>query len=117
MIQPRSAQWSIVAASLWLLLLVGYSLTLALPNNHAIRRGDLLSFVPDLLDLVAPLPPGPDDSPQDLVVRNNSGWRYFPQRLDLLTVAAIVLAGAWGAGSLFLRALRVDLPPRSLEQT
>ncbi len=29
-------------------------------------------------------------------IRANSGWRYFPQRFDLLLVAGVILAGAWG---------------------
>jgi len=41
-----------------------------------------------------------------------SGWQYFPQRLDLLTVAAVIFAGAWGWGHLALRGLRPSLPAR-----
>ncbi len=32
-----------------------------------------------------------------------SGWRYFPQRFDLMAVAGMILAGAWGLGHIVLR--------------
>jgi len=46
-----------------------------------------------------------------------SGWQYFPQRFDLLAVAALILAGAWGLGHLALRAVRPAIPERCAERT
>ncbi len=34
------------------------------------------------------------------------GWIYFPQRLSVILVAAVILAGAWGVGHLLLRLVR-----------
>ncbi|HTI49423.1 MAG TPA: hypothetical protein VL475_00675, partial [Planctomycetaceae bacterium] len=111
------ALWQIPAAAVWLILFIAFSFTLELPNNRPIHRGDLLPLVPSLLDLVDPPPAGPDDSPQMVAMRQNSGWRYFPQRFDLLAVAGAILAGAWGIGHLLLRALRLPPTISSLERT
>lgn len=46
-----------------------------------------------------------------------SGWSYFPQRLPLMLVAGIILAGAWGLGHLALRVIRTPLGARSIERT
>lgn len=53
--------------------------------------------------------PAPGDPP--------SGWRYFPQRLDLLATAALILAGALAGGHLLIRALRIPLTRGSAERT
>ena len=50
-------------------------------------------------------------------VRAIQGLQYFPQRFDLLAVAAVILGGAWGAGHLVLRIVAVPLAARSLERT
>lgn len=110
------APWSILAAAAWMLFFAGVALTLELPNNRTIDRWDLLSLAPGLIDLIDPPPPHPNDSSQALLIREHSGWRYFPQRFDPLTVAAVILAGAWGLGHLLLRAIGQPIPCRSLER-
>lgn len=95
---PRLAglAWVIVFA-LWF-----YSLTL--PNAQTldgskISRFDLWTNLSDLLmENVFPTPNA--DAPP-------SGWRYFPQRFDLMAVATFILAGAWGLGHLLLRGIGV----------
>jgi Dolichyl-phosphate-mannose-protein mannosyltransferase len=47
----------------------------------------------------------------------NSGWRYFPQRLDIILIAIIIYAAAWGAGNLILRAINWNAPKNFAEKT
>jgi hypothetical protein len=82
-------------ALLWLALILVCFFSVELDKNSHFSRWDFWVFVPDLVD-----PPAPDAS------AGHSGWQYFPQRLDLLAVAAVILAGAWGAGHLVLRIIR-----------
>lgn len=115
--RPRPpAFWQAALASVWLVLFLGFSLTLELPNNRPIRRSDLLQLVPDLLELVDPSEPGPGDPPDTAALRAKSGWKYFPQRFDLLAVAATIVAGAWGAGYLTLRFFRVPILEQPCER-
>jgi len=101
--------WQAALASIWLLLFLRFSVTLELPNDRPILRSDLLQLVPDLLDFVDPSESVPGDSPETAALRAKSGWRYFPQRFDLLAVAATIVTGAWGTGHLVLRFFRVPI--------
>jgi len=91
----------------WLLgviWLAAYSLffySFTLPNSEpATSRLDVWRQLPDiLLTCVLPAQDGPP-----------SGWTYFPQRIDLLLVAAMILAGAWGLGHLVLRFAARSIP-------
>lgn len=105
-VSARSA-WGLPAVCGWVLLFISFAFCLALPNNkwpdnRPITRWQLLLETTSIIDVVWP----PQDDPEARFIRGNSGWRYFPQRLDLLAVAGVVLAGAWGAGSLVLRLVR-----------
>lgn len=88
-----------IVAALWLAGFAAYFFSRTLPNNHQYDRLELLQLTPELLlDNVW--------SPDDAYARV-SGWRYLPQRFDLLLPAAGILAGAWGLGHLALRLLRL----------
>jgi hypothetical protein len=97
--------FGIVAWGLAVLWLIGFSVwffTRSLPIGAAASaepesRIDFCQYVPGLLgDCLFPdLDPG---APK-------SGWKYFPQRLDMLAAAAAVLCGSWHLGSLLLRFL------------
>lgn len=80
----------------WLLLFVGWFLTRDLPNSGTppVNRATLAGLLPELL--AANFASSPE-----------AGWRYFPQRLDLLATAGGILAGAWGLGRCLLGGLRL----------
>lgn len=85
-----------VLTSLFVALVVLF-FTTRLPNNSQLTRSDVLASTPDLLlDLL----PGGKGLP-------NSGWRYFPQRLDLVLIAGAAWLAAWALGRLALRAVRL----------
>jgi hypothetical protein len=92
-------------AAIWLTLILACFFSVKIANPPGIRW-DLWFFVPDLVD-----------PPQRSADGGHSGWRYFPQRFDLLAVAASIMAGAWGAGHLVLRIVRPPLPVQSVERT
>lgn len=96
-------------ALVWLLLFFIAYLSVPLTNNQEIGRWDIVPEIPFLLlDLVDPLP---EENPHP------AGWAYFPQRIPLMGVAAVVLLGAWGLGQLVIRLIRVPSPPFSAERT
>jgi hypothetical protein len=109
-----NSRWWALAAAVWLtVFFVGFfSAEFAHERpNPPLYRWELWSLVPELLDCVDP----PERlSGADAV---HSGWEYFPQRFDLLAVMAVILAGAWGAGHLLLRALRLSHGLAPAEQT
>jgi len=89
-----------VIALLWLVAFGGHFLAQPFEPKLAIDRIDVLADSGWLLmDNIWPLP---DEHAA------NSGWRYFPQRFDLLVVAGTMLLAAWSAGQLLLRALRIE---------
>jgi 4-amino-4-deoxy-L-arabinose transferase-like glycosyltransferase len=106
-LRPTSRWWAL-AAAVWLTLFLGVFFFLELPNNRPIVRWQIWTIVPELLDFIDPPPAPPGE---------HSGWEYFPQRFDLLAVMAVILAGAWGAGHLLLRALRLSRGLAPAEQT
>jgi hypothetical protein len=97
----------VVLAILWLALIVGcfFSVELAKNNDARLTRWDFWVYA-DLLD-----------PPQPAANAGRSGWQYFPQRLDLLALAALILGGAWCAGHLVLRIVGPRLAAPSLERT
>jgi 4-amino-4-deoxy-L-arabinose transferase-like glycosyltransferase len=110
-LKSRCPAWG---AALWLALVLTWFFFLELPNNRLpgnqpIVRWQIWTIVPELIDFMDP-PPEPRGEPI------HSGWEYLPQRFDLMAAMAVILAGAWGAGHLALRALRVPLPENSLER-
>jgi hypothetical protein len=99
----------LAVAILWLVGFTVWFYTFELPNNRPIRRVDLWPEIPFLLmDLVDPPPPAQNADP--------SGWRFLPQRFDILAIAGVMLAGAYAAGSLLLRLLGRWITDR-IEQT
>jgi 4-amino-4-deoxy-L-arabinose transferase-like glycosyltransferase len=98
--------WTAIA---WLVGFFIFFNSFTLPNSQPpTSRIDVWRYVPiQLLNLVDP--PDAENAPP-------SGWRYLPQRLDAIAVAAFVLIGACAAGRLLLRVLRVDSPLTRLER-
>jgi hypothetical protein len=80
----------------WVLLFCGWFFTRDLPNSGAtpVNRATLAGLLPELLAA-------------NFVSSPESGWRYFPQRLDLLATAGGMLLGTWGLGRCVLRGLRL----------
>jgi hypothetical protein len=81
-------------AIVWLVGFAIYYFTRTIPNN-GIDRITLAFLLPEISSLFA-------DNP-------DSGWRYLPQRFDLIATAVPIFAGAWGLGGLLLRALGLGL--------
>ena len=107
-----NSRWWTVAAAVWLtIFVVGFFSAEFVHErpNPPVYRWELWSLVPELLDFVDP--PQNDAERRSGAAVAHSGWEYFPQRLDLLAVMAVILAGAWGAGNLLLRALRLTRLP------
>ena len=90
---------ALAAAFAWLIWFSWFFFSRTPENNRQFDRVDLLADTHwHLLENISPVD-------KDAAAR--SGWRYVPQRLDLLPVAAAVLAAAWGLGHLGLRLLRL----------
>jgi 4-amino-4-deoxy-L-arabinose transferase-like glycosyltransferase len=105
----RFAKWHSLIAIVWLIGFMAFFYSQTPPNNPTYRRFEFWPDVPfRLLDMV--------DPPADAAAPP-SGWSFFPQRLDLMLTAAIILAGAWGIGNLCLRLLRPPLESRCAERT
>ena len=95
-----------LVAAAWFLGFLVYFFDQTLPNNAQYTRRDVWKAVPDLL-VDSVLPAHEPGAPP-------SGWRYLPQRFDLLLVAAAVLCGCWHLGALLLRAIgRIGGAPSS----
>lgn len=88
-------------AGLWLLAFGGHFFDRNVTSEVALPRIDVLAEAHWLL--LDNVWPPPDEQARD------SGWRYFPQRLDLLLVAGTMLLAAWSSGQLLLRTLRVEV--------
>lgn len=88
----------------WLLLFCWWFFGETLPNFHIAdtRRFDLLMLLPELLG-------------GNFQQTADSGWHTLPQRFDLMFIAAIILAAAWGLGRIALRKLRLDVVIGSAE--
>jgi len=94
---------------MWLIAFFLLFHSFGLPNsNPPVSRPDIWRQLPFIyLELVDPLP---DEAALP------SGWRYFPQRFDLLAVAAVILASAAALGRSVLRGLKLDEPLTRLER-
>ncbi len=92
----------VVAALVWLIAFGCYFFSQTLPNNSDFARSAILLQTPELLleQIV------PTETPAGM----SSGWRFFPQRFDLLLIAGIIWTAAWALGRLILRLLGVSLP-------
>ncbi len=101
----RERLWLTIALA-WLLGFLLFFYSFELPNNRPTTRFDIWMILPTLLPPSAPSDPG---APY--------GWQNLPQRFDLMFVAGIILAGAWGAGHLLLRVINVPLEKRCAERT
>lgn len=117
-ISPRMRSRSRLAARIiglvWMLGFALWFYSFELPNNKfpdgtPITRGDIWRLLPELL-LENVYPTRDAASPP-------SGWRFLSQRFDLLALAAVILAGAWGAGHLVLRLIGLRNRLDSLERT
>ena len=108
---------AVLAATVWVGFFFVWFFSVEFDSGPKARiaRWQLWSLVPELVDFIDP----PAPQPGAAVSRESlhSGWKYFPQRLDLLAVAVTILAGAWGAGHLILRAVRPPLPAKCVERT
>lgn len=101
---PKRDLILLMVAGLWLLAFGGHFFARTVASDFPLPRIDVLAEAHWLLmDNVLP--------PLDEQARN-SGWRYFPQRLDLLFVAGSMLLAAWSVGQLLLRALGIELNAR-----
>ena len=84
------------AACLWLLVWLRFAFTLPLANNIQFDRLELIFIFPDASTLFF--------TPEHLP----TGWRYFPERFDLIAVAFFICIGAWAWGRLLRRATRLE---------
>ncbi|WP_139228634.1 ArnT family glycosyltransferase [Planctomicrobium piriforme] len=102
-------RWSPLLAVLWLAVYWFVFFSSHLPNaSNAERttyRLDVISLLPEIYAGIL----GEGSTP-------SSGIRFLPQRFDLLLVAGLIVASAFAAGRLILRALRLfgelDIPTR-----
>ena len=109
----RSSLIRVAPAALWITLVLAVAFTVPLPNNHW-SNGEPMYRWELALEFLAPSPESPAREGQG---EARSGWQYLPQRLDLIAVAAVILAGAWGLGHVVLRVLCPPLAVQSLERT
>lgn len=109
-------KWAALGVAAWLAALLAFFFSLPLPNNPSFVRWHILVEVPELL-LSHFSTEAAGDAPSGAPDAVHSGWRYFPQRFDFLGIAAIILAGAWGAGNLVLRIIRAPSGATALERT
>jgi len=102
--------FTLAVALVWVVGFFVFFYSFAFPNSsQGFHRTDIWQQLPILLiDLIAPV---------SVETGIPSGWRYLPQRFDLMLVAAIILAGAWGTGHLILRLVGSTLPNRCAERT
>ncbi len=100
----------------WLVAFSVYFHSQRLPNNPEYSRRDLWLYLPDLLLIHLPggseTVSGSEGASASLTIEQqaaHSGWRYLPQRADLMLVGFAIVVGAIGWGSVILRALRISL--------
>ncbi len=97
----------IAAAFAWLVWFSWFFFSRTPQNPFS--RVDLLADTPGyLMEIISPI---------EKDARAKSGWQYFPQRFDLLPIAGLILAGAWGLGHLSLRLLRLQFADWRLGRT
>ncbi|MFQ5731314.1 MAG: ArnT family glycosyltransferase [Planctomycetaceae bacterium] len=90
-------------ACVWLLGFFLFFNSFVLPNSAPqTTRVDVWFQAPEIYAGLIAGPPGSvGQSPPQ------SGWRYFPQRLDVIAVSGFVLLSSWVLGALLLRLLRL----------
>ena len=95
----------VAIASLWIVLFLRFAMTQPLSNYR-----DLNGAPEDRISLFFVLPyastlfTDPGEMPH--------GWRFFPERFDLIAIAAVIVLGAWSIGRLLCRMLRLDFEDR-----
>lgn len=82
-------------AMAWLVLFAGGFLVHPVSADAELRRFDVLLLLPELL--ADHFTAGEGDLP--------GGWRFLPQRFDIVVTALFLVAGIWGLGRLVLRAV------------
>jgi len=87
---------AVPAAVLWLVVFGIVSFTTPLQNNGSLDRLTVVLLAPEVSSLL-----GGNDS---------AGWKFLPQRADIVGVALLILAGSWGMGGLALRLLNARNP-------
>ena len=98
-LQALSAHRAALIGTIWTLLFLGVFFSRDIANGQLSRLALLVSL-PELLISSIPHTPG-------------TGWKYLPQRFDLIPTAACILIGSWGVGRLALRCIGLKLPWRS----
>lgn len=93
--------WRVWLAVTWIAAFFAFFFSFALPNS-GVERLEILKQVPLLLLENIDPTAGEEGAA--------SSWAHLRHRGDLLLVAGLVLAGAWGLGNLLLRAVLL-LPP------
>lgn len=102
------ADRKVILACIWLVFFFLIFFLQVLPNaGSSLTRMDIWKFLPELyLDLIFPPPE----------IAETTGWKYLPQRLDLILVAGLIYLAAWGAGNLILKLIRWDTPQNRAER-
>ncbi|MFO1093757.1 MAG: hypothetical protein U0992_10665 [Planctomycetaceae bacterium] len=104
--QPRSRDIVLLIVALaWLLAFGGHFFSQQVTSDIDLQRIDVMADSGWLLLDNVFAAPGEQS--------RNSGWRFFPQRIDLLLVAGTMLLASWSAGQLCLRWLKIDPPARA----
>lgn len=93
---PPISTWKHAAAIIWVLFFLAVFYSMPLPNNGNYPRSEFWLFDVPII-LTDPIAHGPD-----------TGWRFLPQRVDLVATAAFILAAAWGWGGVCIRILRLE---------
>lgn len=92
-----------ILGSCWLLIFFVIFFSQILPNTGKteISRLDIWSLLPDIyIDTLFP----------SAEIAQTSGWRYFPQRFEIIFFALIIYLAAWALGSLILRIVKWKTP-------
>lgn len=105
-LSERENPWRTALAATWVVGFCLYFSSSVLPNNPAYSRVDLWALLPEYAVAWLTEAP-PEGSPP-------SGWKYLPQRFDLLAVAAGILLSALAVGRLALRMIGLS-PARNGE--
>jgi hypothetical protein len=105
---PVVPSWIRLAAGVWVVGFLFVFFSQELPNNRPVTRWDVWSAVPFvLMDAVDP-PQTETSLPR--------GLQYLGQRLPLWGMAGLILAGAWGWGTVIVARLLRDSDWTSLER-
>jgi hypothetical protein len=116
-VSPTRPHWQSCLAVAWLACFSICFYQYDLPNsNPKINRMQIWDQLPMLLvNAVDPSQPAVS-SPEARQLWKQAGWRNVPQRFGMFAVSLWILAGAWGWGSLALRALQIHRRFQFLER-